>query len=205
MSADSRNAVGPRGELVVSAPLDGIVQKVSAVPGQTVSASAPLLELAQVDTLWVRVPVYAGDARSIDQQQPATVRRLGDTQSAVIGDSRHGAAARRSRPRRRSTSTTPWPGAVPVPSGPANACSSTSRSRRASRGWSFRTRRSSTTSTARTWVYEDIGGNAYVRRRVEVARHAGNRVVIRRGIGPGTKVVTAGAAELFGTEFGAGH
>jgi hypothetical protein len=27
---------------------------------------------------------------------------------------------------------------------------------------------------------------------------------VTRGISPGTKVVTAGAAELFGTEFGAG-
>ena len=49
----SRNPVGAQGELTVSAPFDGIVQRVSAVPGQTVAASAALLELAQVDTLWV--------------------------------------------------------------------------------------------------------------------------------------------------------
>ena len=56
-----------------------------------------------------------------------------------------------------------------------------------------------------TWVYEDLGGNAYTRRRIEVARHAGDRAVVRRGLTEGTKVVTAGTAELFGTEFGAGH
>jgi hypothetical protein len=56
-----------------------------------------------------------------------------------------------------------------------------------------------------TWVYEDLGGNAYARRRVEVARHAGDRAVVSRGIGEGAKVVTTGATELFGTEFGAGH
>ena len=28
------------------------------------------------------------------------------------------------------------------------------------------------------WVYEDLGGNAYARRRVEVARHVGDRAVI---------------------------
>jgi multidrug efflux pump subunit AcrA (membrane-fusion protein) len=44
-----------------------------------------------------------------------------------------------------------------------------------------------------------------VRRRVEIGRHAGDRAVIRRGLTAGVKVVTAGAAELFGTEFGAGH
>ena len=56
-----------------------------------------------------------------------------------------------------------------------------------------------------TWVYEDLGDNAYARRRIQIARHAGDRVIVSRGIGEGTKVVTAGAAELFGTEFGAGH
>ena len=56
-----------------------------------------------------------------------------------------------------------------------------------------------------TWVYEDLGGNAYARRRIQVARHAGDLAVITRGIAEGTKVVTDGAAELFGTEFGAGH
>ena len=56
-----------------------------------------------------------------------------------------------------------------------------------------------------TWVYEDLGGNAYARRRIEVARHAGEYAVVTRGIGEGALVVTAGAAELFGTEFGAGH
>ena len=56
-----------------------------------------------------------------------------------------------------------------------------------------------------TWVYEDLGSNAYARRRVEVARNAGDRVVVNRGISEGAKVVTTGAPELFGTEFGAGH
>ena len=32
-----------------------------------------------------------------------------------------------------------------------------------------------------TWVYEDLGGNAYARRRVQIARHAGDRAVIARG------------------------
>jgi hypothetical protein len=56
-----------------------------------------------------------------------------------------------------------------------------------------------------TWVYEDLGGDAYARRRIEVAGHAGERAVISRGLAEGAKVVTAGTAELFGTEFGAGH
>ncbi len=68
LAAASRNPVGAQGELAVSAPFDGVVQSISAVPGQIVAASAPLLEIAQVDTLWIRVPVYAGDADAIDRE-----------------------------------------------------------------------------------------------------------------------------------------
>jgi hypothetical protein len=55
------------------------------------------------------------------------------------------------------------------------------------------------------WVYEDRGGGRFARKRVQISRHAGGRAVIARGLTEGVNVVTAGAAELFGTEFGAGH
>jgi multidrug efflux pump subunit AcrA (membrane-fusion protein) len=55
-----------------------------------------------------------------------------------------------------------------------------------------------------TWVYVDQGNNTYVRRRVDVARHVAGKIVIARGLAQGTRVVTRGAAELFGTEFGTG-
>ena len=53
------------------------------------------------------------------------------------------------------------------------------------------------------WVYVRVGTNAYERRRVEVAAVSGGRAAVSRGLTAGTPVVTAGAAELFGTEFGA--
>lgn len=53
------------------------------------------------------------------------------------------------------------------------------------------------------WVYARTGERQYERRRVEVAASAGDRVLLRRGPPAGTAVVTAGAMELFGTEFGA--
>jgi multidrug efflux pump subunit AcrA (membrane-fusion protein) len=55
-----------------------------------------------------------------------------------------------------------------------------------------------------TWVYENTGPLAYTRRRVQVSRVAGDEAVLSGGVKPGAKVVTAGAAELFGTEFGVG-
>jgi hypothetical protein len=52
------------------------------------------------------------------------------------------------------------------------------------------------------WVYVETAARTYERRRVEVARITGGRAVLARGLDAGAKVVTAGAAELFGTEFG---
>ena len=55
------------------------------------------------------------------------------------------------------------------------------------------------------WVYEDLGGNALRAQTGADCPPPGGFAVIARGLPEGVKVVTAGAAELFGTEFGAGH
>jgi membrane fusion protein, heavy metal efflux system len=203
LAGASKNPVGAQGELIVSAPFDGVVQKISAVPGQTVAASASLLELAQIETLWVRVPVYAGDARQIDNDQPVSVRRLGEANAPVS-----------------ATRVT-----APLQGDPAAASVDLYYALSGNAG-TFRPGERVLVEIpltiveqglvvpdtavlydfhGATWVYEDLGGNVYTRRRIEVARHAGDRTVVSRGLSDGVKVVTAGAAELFGTEFGAGH
>lgn len=54
------------------------------------------------------------------------------------------------------------------------------------------------------WLYEVTGATTFVRRRIEIRSQRGGKTLVTRGIDAGKKVVTAGAAELFGTEFGAG-
>jgi RND family efflux transporter MFP subunit len=199
----SRNPVGAQGELVVSAPFDGVVQRISAVPGQTVAASAALLEIAHVDTLWVRVSIYAGDARTVDQAQPASVTRLGDAGSPVrampvVAPLRADAAAASVDLHYALAPSQPTlrPGERVLVELPMKSNA---------RGLVVPEAAVLYDIHGATWVYEDLGGNAYARRRVEVARHAGDRAVVSRGLGEGAKVVTTGAPELFGTEFGAGH
>lgn len=55
-----------------------------------------------------------------------------------------------------------------------------------------------------TWVYERVGSEAFRRRRVEVRRIVDGDALLARGPDVGAKIVTAGAMELFGSEFGAG-
>ena len=61
-------------------------------------------------------------------------------------------------------------------------------------------------ATGKTWVYTNPESRTYIRAAVTVDRIAGNDVLLRSGPPAGTDVVTVGAAELFGAEFGTkGH
>ena len=203
LRAIQQGPVGAQGQITIAAPFDGVVQSVSVASGQTVAASAPLLQIAQVNTLWVRVPVFAGDADAIDPSQPASVTRLGTSNPPLLA--RRVVAPLKGDPTAASVDVyyeVPSAGATLRPG------------ERVMAELPLKTTQQGLVVPAASllydihgdaWVYEDLGGNAYARRRVQVARHSGDRAVIARGLTAGVKVVTAGAAELFGTEFGAGH
>jgi hypothetical protein len=146
--------------------------------------------------------VYAGDAAAVDRARPATVRRLGDggaplRATAVTAPPRGDPAA----------ASVDLHYAVPEASGlrPGERVLVELPLVTTARGLVVPDAAVLYDIHGAAWVYEDLGGDAYVRRRIEIARHAGDRAVVTRGIAEGTRVVTAGAAELFGTEFGAGH
>jgi hypothetical protein len=55
------------------------------------------------------------------------------------------------------------------------------------------------------WVYTSTGELTFVRERVEVAYIDGDMAVLNQGPKAGVKVVTTGAAEVYGAESGLGH
>lgn len=200
-AAIRRNPLTGGGEVAVNAPIGGIVQTISVAPGQTVTAGAPMFSVAQVDTLWVRVPVYAGGAQEIDAAQAAAVSRL-----AGGGPPRPASRVR-----------------APLTADPLTATVNLFYELPRGTEWSPGERVSVDLPLVATadglsipesallydlygspWVYVDVGGGGYERRRIDVARQTGDRVVVARGITVGQRVVTTGAAELFGTEFHTG-
>ncbi|OAI57969.1 hypothetical protein AYO49_01635 [Verrucomicrobiaceae bacterium SCGC AG-212-N21] len=54
------------------------------------------------------------------------------------------------------------------------------------------------------WIYEQTAPYTFARRRIMVDRVAGGIAVLASGPKAGAQIVTDGAAELFGTEFGVG-
>jgi membrane fusion protein, heavy metal efflux system len=203
LAAVRQGPVGPQGEIAIVAPLDGVVQSISAASGQTVAASAPLLQIAQVSTLWVRVPVFAGDADDIHTAQAASVTRLGGGDAPRLA--RRVTAPLKADPAAASIDLYYELSASDQALRPGERVMTELPLKTQERGLVIPHASVLYDIHGDAWVYEDLGGNAYARRRVQIARHAGDRAVIARGLDEGDKVVTVGTAELFGTEFGAGH
>ncbi|HEY6362767.1 MAG TPA: efflux RND transporter periplasmic adaptor subunit [Vicinamibacterales bacterium] len=193
-----------QGDVVLESPETGIVQDIHVREGQAVAAGARLLDLVRLAMVWVRVPVYAGEATGIDSSAPAQVLLLGEAADA------EGALAR------------------PIPAPPsANATTAgvdlyyamanpNQRFRPGERVAVRLARRETEMGLVvpkaallhdaygGTWVYVVREPRVYSRQRVVVSDVSGPLAVLSQGPVEGLRVVTDGAAELFGVEFGSG-
>ena len=168
------------------------------------AASTPLFVISDLDPVWVRVPVYAGDLGTIDTDAGAQVQNLAD-----LG----GQEARRAIAVR-----------APMTADPRSVSADIFFSLSNSRGELRPGERVSVTlfmkeSEARpvlpyssilydmyggAWVYTNPSPHRFVRARVEIDYVLDELAVLTHGPPVGTMGVSEGAAELFGTEFGAG-
>lgn len=189
-------------DMPVLVPRDGILRTVTSSIGQVVGAAAPLFEVVDLKTLWVRVPVYPGQQNDFAATSNALVRGLGDPTEAVsvkpIGapPSADPIAATvdlfyelpnpdgRFRPGERVEIVLPLKGQ--------------SKSLVVPRAAILRD------IHGVAWVYVNSAEHTFERHRAEVHFTTSKLSVLSRGPKVGTLVVVDGAAELFGTEFGAG-
>lgn len=159
--------------------------------------------LGNQSVLWVRASVFASDVGAIQRGGSATVRALGAD-----------AVSHSARPVQAPPSADGTAGTVDI----YYALGNDGRSFRVGQRvavdlpLSGRTQGLSVASSAIVrdiyggeWLYRRTGKDTFVRQRVEVASETGGTALLARGLEPGAEVVTVGAAELFGTEFGAAH
>jgi RND family efflux transporter MFP subunit len=192
------------GSVALQAPRAAVLRTLHAAPGQTVTAGAPLFDLVALDTVWLRVPLYAGDVETVDRRAPATVFPLG---------AESGAPGLTANPISAPPTADPATAGIDLFYSTVNQARTLTPGQRVTVRVPLRTREESLVApraavlydaSGGTWVYEARDGGVFVRRRVEIADVVGDAAVLRQGPPPGTRVVTVGAAELFGTEFGAG-
>ena len=159
--------------------------------------------LGSQPVLWVRASVFGSDMGDVRRAASATVRTLGD-----------GGAPRAARPVQAPPSANTVAGTVDL----YYAIDNRDRAFRVGQRVAVdlplagQTEGLSVPSAAilrdihgGEWVYQRTAPDTFVRQRVEVASESGGRALLARGLTAGAHVVTDGAAELFGTEFGAAH
>jgi RND family efflux transporter MFP subunit len=202
--------------LPIKAPLSGVVQRVTVAPGSVVTANTVLLELAALNKVWVRVPLFVGDLRRLSKGQFVTVRPLnGGTarparpvEAPTIGGTAGTATAdvfyeidntdEAFRPGERVAVDVLLGSGNPATGGAAGTAAPTPALTIPAAALLY-------DASGGQWVYVRTKPQQYTRLRVEVQRAIGDQIVISRGVQAGAEVVTDGAAELFGTEFGGSH
>lgn len=191
-------------EMAIVSPSDGMLRQILAAQGQSVSAGASLFEVADLRTVWLRVPVYSGDLKAIGAVSTVTIRDIDGTGPVLQG-------------RRVEAPPTADPLAVTsdlyyeitnpgLQLRPGQRLSATLPLRTAGRkGLSVPLSAVLYDVHGGTWIYVNDAPHVYRRQRVELAETDGTTAFLSRGAAPGLQVVAQGATELFGTEFGAGH
>lgn len=187
----------------MEAPISGTILRVYSSPSQVLTASAPIVDIVQLNPLWVRVPLYAGDESRIQKGGVALVQNLsGGTANT-----------------RRATSVTGPQTSDPLATSidlyyeidnskgdfrPGQKVSVTLPFSGSSSGIVIPFSAIVYDINGGTWVYTNPSPNTYIRQRVELQTVIDKNAVLSRGPAAGTKIVIVGAAELFGTEFGGG-
>lgn len=190
--------------IAIDAPLAGVILSVHAQPGQVVPAGAPLVEIVETKPIWIRVPVYAGDLASIDRTKDALIEGLAEAA---------GEGPKAAKPVSGPPSASLASASVDLYYELSNERGEVRPGQNVSVIVPLKSEVESLVVPwasvlhdihAGTWVYERTGPRAYMRRRVHVRYVTGAFAVLASGPMPGKEVVTDGAAELFGAEFGVG-
>lgn len=193
---------GKQTPLVIESPQAGMIRTESAAAGAVVATGAPLFEVLKFDPIWVRVPVYAGETTELALDQPAEVAPLNAEAGAPVTAAKPIAAPptatalaatvdlyyelanpqAKLRPGERVTVRVKLPSGGPQKVIPWSAVMHD--------------------INGGTWVYEQTAPLTYVRRRVQVRYVAGDLAALASGPPLGAKIVTTGAVEIYGAEFG---
>jgi len=192
---------GTAAPLTIEAPTDGLLRTVSALAEQYVPSGAALFEVVNLDPVWVRVPVFVGEATELA------------TDAAQVGPltTRPGVETLTARAVSAPPSANPLAGTVDLFFTLPNPGEKFRPGERL--GVTLQLKDSAESLTVPwsaviqdihggTWVYEKAGDHKYVRRRVQVRHVSDGTAALKTGPPKGTAVVTVGAQELFGTEVG---
>ena len=200
--------------LALRAPVDGVIRSLNISVGQQVVGGAPLFEVLDTSTVWVRVPIFVDLLNSIQANAIGKVVSLDGKGTDRSSQSNNGSPE--------------LAVAIPVDAPPTADASSSSADlyfevsnvqshfrpgQRVGIELPMNTEVEAKIVPAASVLYDIHGGTwvytvkepmRYVRQRVTVLWFDGSEAILQKGPSAGSMVVADGAAELFGTEFGPG-
>ena len=195
---DKTGALKP---LTIESPQDGVIRMLHAVAGEGVAAGAVLFEIMNTSDVWVKVPIYAGELGELDAVAAARVSSLEDR----VGQSGVEVKPVAAPPTAQALSST-----IDLYYAVDNRNGKLRPGQKLNVNIPLDEERESlvipwsslvTDINGGTWVYQSLGEQKFARKRVQVRYVVGNDAVLASGPAVGTKIVSEGAAELFGTEF----
>ncbi|MEK9825912.1 MAG: efflux RND transporter periplasmic adaptor subunit, partial [Methylotenera sp.] len=191
----------------IKAPQSGIISNVFAVPDQLVSVGSPVIEISELNTLWIRVPVPVGDLNAIDQRKDATVTPLSSVANAD--------ARLLAKPVNAPPSADPLTSSAHLYYAIQNSQSTLRPAQRVSITLNTIGKSSKDLTIpwsaivfdihGGSWVYIQKSKNIYERNRVFLDHVTGSNAVMSQGPAEGSHIVVNGALELFGVETGFSH
>ena len=202
LSLDSKQAELPT--IPVTVPVSGTLQAINVTRGQTVAVGEILFEIAELDELWVRVPVYVGQINELLPNAEAKIANLSASPAESHRIGRPVAAPPTAnalastadiyfsvdnrdmhfRPGQRVGVTLPLNGETESLTVPAAAVL--------------------IDIYGGSWVYATDTPNTFHRERIVVDHLTNDTAVLASGPKAGTQIIVDGTAEVFGTEFGTG-
>lgn len=182
----------------IESPLTGIITDMHVAPRQLVVQGDPLWTVGDWSTLWIRVPVFAGDYPRVQPVQPALVSipgtlsveeasRVAHPQPSEPGRRTVDVYYRLSNPRGLLRPGQPLQAELPL--GQKEQQTSIPRSAVIWDGM------------GNAWVYLQVAPSQFRRQKVELASGDVQSVAVERGLKEGEIIVTDGAQSLYGEEF----
>lgn len=194
----------PQLALELVAPFDGVLMDLAVAPGEIIAANAQVARIVSASPLWIRVRAYVGELDELDLQGVVRLGALSGWPEPEMQVVDHIAGP---------------PTADPVSSSVDlyfQVKNEKGTIRPGQRVGVWIPLRESTSGVivpwsailydyhGGAWVYEALQPRQFTRRRTQLESIEGGNALLSRGLRSGASVVTDGAAELFGVEFGAG-
>ena len=198
--------VGSVEAIDIKSPQAGVISNIFAVPNQLVSAGNPMIQISELDSLWVRVPVPSSDLGMIDQKADASLQPLSVASKEL---------SLLAKPINAPPTADPLTSTTHLYYALKNVDSTLRPMQRITVTLNTLSKTDNKLTIpysavvydiyGGSWVYMQQSKNSYERKRVFLDHISDRQAIINEGPAANSKIVINGALELFAVETGFAH